>query len=77
VDSSVQVFASAMMRQRRHFRPADLGSVLYSLAYLRAGPEPFQLQQLLDDLRIQFDDATGDDMANVAMALVQFGFTPQ
>lgn len=66
-----------MMRQRRHFRPADLGSVLYSLAYLRAGPEPHQLQQLLDDLRIQFDDATGDDLANVAMALVQFGYKPE
>ncbi|WIA10189.1 hypothetical protein OEZ85_010392 [Tetradesmus obliquus] len=71
-----KVFAGAMMRQRRHFRPADLGSVLYSLAYLRAGPEPHQLQQLLDDLRIQFDDATGDDLANVAMALVQFGYKP-
>ena len=56
---------------------ASLGSLLYSLAYLRAGPEPQQLQQLLDDLAYQFDDATGDDLANVAMALVQFQYLPQ
>ncbi|KAF8069526.1 hypothetical protein HT031_001643 [Scenedesmus sp. PABB004] len=71
-----KMFASAMMRQRRYFRPANLGALLYSLAYLRAGPEPRQLEALLQDLRIQFDDASGDDLANVAMALVQFQYRP-
>lgn len=65
------------MRQRRYFRPSSLGSLLYSLAYLRAGPEPQQLQQLLDDLAYQYDDASGDDLANVAMALVQFQYLPK
>eukprot|EP00879_Flechtneria_rotunda_P009263 GHRR01009697.1.p1 GENE.GHRR01009697.1~~GHRR01009697.1.p1 ORF type:complete len:445 (+),score=178.50 GHRR01009697.1:141-1337(+) len=71
-----KVFSTAMMKQRHNFRPVDLGSILYSLAYLRAGPEPRQLQQLLSDLQIQLDDATGDDLANVAMALVQFQYYP-
>eukprot|EP00878_Enallax_costatus_P022701 GHUV01024104.1.p1 GENE.GHUV01024104.1~~GHUV01024104.1.p1 ORF type:complete len:535 (+),score=144.39 GHUV01024104.1:216-1820(+) len=72
-----QVFCDRMTRQRRFIRPGQLGSLLYSLAYLRAPPRPDQIDYLLQDLRIQFDDATCDDLANVAMALVQFQFTPR
>lgn len=71
------MFADRMMRQRRFIRPSHLGSLLYSLAYLRAGPREDQLEGLLQDLNNQFVDATGDDLANIAMALVQFQYTPR
>jgi hypothetical protein len=55
-----QAFNSKLRSQRRFIRPAQLGTLLYSLAYLRMPPPPDALEGFLEDLQIQFLDATGE-----------------
>jgi hypothetical protein len=49
---------------------------LYTLAYLRAAPTPRQLERLLDGFSTRHEAASGDDLANIIMALVQFDYKP-
>jgi hypothetical protein len=57
-------------------RPAELASLMSSCAYLGVRPSDASLASLLQDLQNMYSDASGDDMANVAMALSQFRYRP-
>jgi hypothetical protein len=61
---------------RRYMRPAELASLLSSCGYLGARPTDATLASLLRDLQNMYTDASGDDLANFAMAMAQFRYTP-
>jgi hypothetical protein len=72
----VQAFNYQLWRQSQYLYPADIGALLYSMAYIKAKPTPGQLRRLLDNMKARIDQATGDDFANALLALAQFGYTP-
>jgi hypothetical protein len=57
-------------------RPAELASLVSSCAYLGARPDDATLASLFRDLQNMYSDASGDDLANFAMAMAQFRYTP-
>jgi len=61
---------------RRFMRPAELASLVSSCAYLGARPSDSTLASLLRDLQNMYTDASGDDLANFAMAMAQYRYTP-
>jgi hypothetical protein len=72
----VQAFNYQLWGQTQYLYPADIGALLYSMAYIKAKPNPSQLRRMLDNMKARIDQATGDDFANVLLALAQFDFTP-
>jgi len=72
-----KAFHSRLRYQRRYLTPNLLSSILYSCAYLSCPPPPENIQGYLDDLHNQYEDATGDDLGGVAMALAQFQYMPK
>lgn len=73
---SPQAFNYQLWGQSQYLSPADIGALLYSMAYIKARPNPNQLQRLLDNITSRSDRAGGDDFANVVLALAQFNYTP-
>lgn len=71
-----QAFNYQLWGQSQYLPPADIGALLYSMAYIKARPNPNQLQRLLDNITSRSDRAGGDDFANVVLALAQFNYTP-
>lgn len=61
---------------RRFMRPAELSSLVSSCGYLGARPNDTTMASLLRDLQNMYTDATGDDLANFAMAMAQFQYKP-
>ena len=61
---------------RRFMRPAELASLVSSCAYAGARPSDAALASVLRDLQNMYSDASGDDLAGVAMALAQFQYRP-
>jgi hypothetical protein len=61
---------------RRYMRPAELASLLSSCGYLGARPSDATMASLLRDLQNMYTDASGDDLANLAMAMAQFRYAP-
>lgn len=61
---------------RLYMRPAEVASLLSSAAYLGARPDERVLSTMLRDMQNMYTDATGDDLANIAMAIAQFQFRP-
>jgi hypothetical protein len=57
-------------------RPAELASLVSSCAYLGARPDDATLASLFRDLQNMYSDASGDDLANFAMAMAQFRYAP-
>jgi hypothetical protein len=72
----LQAFNYQLWSQSRYLNPSDIGALLYSLAYIQARPSKSQLKRLLDRMVEREDRATGDDFANVLLALAQFNYTP-
>lgn len=71
-----QAFNYQMFNQSQYLYPADIGHLLYSMAYIKAKPNRDQLQRMLRSLKERIDRATGDDIANVLLALAEFEYTP-
>jgi hypothetical protein len=65
-----------LQHARRAMRPAELASFVSSCACVGARPSDATLEALLRDLANMYSDASGDDLANFAMALAQWGYTP-
>ncbi len=60
--------------------PSDVASLLYSLAYLRAPPSSELLDKCiraLGETSEEMQRASGDDLANAAMALATFQYQPR
>lgn len=72
----LQAFNYQMFNQSQYLYPADIGHLLYSMAYIKAKPNRDQLQRMLRSLKERIDRATGDDIANVLLALAEFEYTP-
>ena len=68
--------ASPPQYVRRFMRPAELASLVSSCAYLGARPDDATLASLFRDLQNMYSDASGDDLANFAMAMAQFRYAP-
>lgn len=73
----VQGYMERVRNQKRWMNASDIATILYSLAYLQAPPPAQGLDQLLSELERMYDTAAGDDLANVAMALAQFRYSPR
>lgn len=71
-----QAFNYQMFNQSQYLYPADIGHLLYSMAYIKAKPNRDQLARMLRSLKSNIDRATGDDIANVLLALAEFEYTP-
>lgn len=76
VSLSPQGFNYQLYRQVAYLSPSDIGALLYSMAYIQAKPNRGQLQRMLDSMVTRVDQASGDDFANVLLALAQFQYTP-
>jgi hypothetical protein len=73
----LQAFHDKLRYKRKYLTPSLLSSILYSCAYLSCPPPREFIQGYLDDMGNQYEDATGDDLGGVAMALAQFQFMPR
>ncbi len=59
---------------------SNVASLLYSLAYLRAPPPPNAIDKCIQTLGTSGQElaaVSGDDLANVAMALATFQYQPR
>ena len=61
---------------RLYMRPVEVASLLSSCSYVGARPDDRLMLLLLRDMQNMYTDASGDDMANVAMALAQYQYRP-
>jgi hypothetical protein len=71
----MQAFNLKLWRQSIYMNPADIGALLYSMAYIQAVPTRQQLRRVLTNFTSKLDEATGDGVCNVLLSLPQFGIT--